>query len=130
MRRMHLAIVGLVAATAGGCSSEPEPPPTVKPWDCGVPQAYAVELTAKFHEVCLGDEQALSATVQWSCGAPETAAADATFTTSDPHVIAIEGDRARARGTGAAEIAAHAEGQRSAAMLVRVVRCADAGAGD
>jgi hypothetical protein len=49
------------------------------------------------------------------------------FSSSDPVVLAIDGDRARARGTGAAELKATAEGRASAPKVVRVVRCADAG---
>ncbi len=120
MRRALLVTVVFVLA---GCSSE-DPPPTVKPWDCGPPEPYAVALTVKHHEMCLGDEQIVSASLQWTCDAPATIERDATFTSSDPKVLSIEGDRVRAVGTGAAEIEAHAEGHESEPFLVRVVRCA------
>lgn len=114
----------LVCLLLVGCSVSEEPP-TVGSDDCGAPQPIFVELEAKFHAMCLGTEQPLSTTVTWTCGKGETTD-PAVFETSDALVIAIAGNRATARGYGAAEIRARAAGKVSAPAIVRVVRCNDA----
>jgi len=98
----------------------------VRPWDCGPPEPLFVELSTTHHEMCVGGEQRLSVEVEWSCGKGVTTNGG-VFSSSDSVVIAIDGDRALARGTGVAELKAKAEGIESAPKVVRVVRCADAG---
>lgn len=117
----------LVCLLVAACS-EDESPPTIGSWDCGVPKPIGVELEAKLHDMCLGTEQPLSATVTWSCGKGETTE-PATFETSDPLVVAIAGSRATARGYGVAELRARVAGEVSAPAAVRVVRCDDASLG-
>jgi hypothetical protein len=111
--------------TLAGCSDEDEPP-RVGSWECGPPEPLYVELSTTHHDMCAGSEQRLTAKVQWSCG--KAATTGGVFSSSDPVVIAIDGDRAIARARGVAELRAKAEGKESAPMLVRVTPCAlDAG---
>jgi hypothetical protein len=118
----------LLATVLVGCGGPDEDaPPIARPYDCGVPTAFSLEVTAKFHEVCMGAEQVLSANAQRSCGAGTSAATDPIFSSSDPLVIKIVGNRAIAAGFGAAEVTARAEGLVSEPILLRVGRCADAG---
>jgi len=108
-----------------GCGESDEPP-RVGNWECGPPEPVYVERPAQRREMCLGSEQRLSSGVEWSCGKGRTVVTTG-FSSSDPVVIAIDGDRALARATGAAELKAAAEGVESEPVVVRVVRCADAG---
>jgi len=111
--------------TLAACSEE-DAPPRVGSWECGPPEPLYVELSTTHHEMCVGSEQRLSVEVQWSCR-NGTTSTGGVFASSDPVVIAIDGDRALARAPGAAELKAKAEGKESPPMVVRVVRCADAG---
>lgn len=122
MRRALIA----VAATLVSCSDE-SPPPTAGPYDCGPPAAYMLELTTAFHEVCVGDEQTLTATAYRSCGGGTSAANGPSFASSDSLVIKIEGARAIATGPGAAELTARAEGLVSEPRLIKVLRCSKSG---
>jgi hypothetical protein len=84
-----------------------------------------IELQTAHHQMCIGSEQRLSADVLSSCGDRSTAGA--VFSSSDPVVISIEGDRAIARAPGAAELKARTGSVDSQPILVRVMRCPDAG---
>jgi hypothetical protein len=118
---VRLALPALLLSFALVGCGEDDTPPTVGPWDCGAPEPYYLELSATQHEMCVGKEQRLTATVHWSCQKATTS--EGTFVSSDPYVITIEGDKAVARGPGAVELKARAEGQESAPFVVRVVRC-------